>query len=279
MTTLITGATGSVGRRIIPTLIEHGTEVRALSRNAASAGLPDGVRVVEGALDSAPAETFEGVDSIFLFPASEGVDEFVERAVTAGVSRFVVLSSLAVSGRNARDAGSATAIHHRSVEEAVTSRTDDWTILRPGNFANNLLFWAFPIRSGFPVRIPYPSSSQVLIHEADVAAAATHALTEADQAGRIYELTGPASTTKIEQLAAISAAVGRELPYVEVTPDEFRSDMAQYMDASIIDMLLRYWSETVDEPEVALPSPFGVPARPLERLAEDHRSDFTAPVS
>jgi uncharacterized protein YbjT (DUF2867 family) len=289
MTTLITGATGTIGRLIVAGMLERDIEVRALSRNAtaARAGLPDAVTVVEGSLASASesasasnslsASLFEGVESVFLFPASEGVDDFVEAAVGAGVSRFVVLSSLAVSGRNARDGGSATGIHHRDVEQAVTSRVADHTILRPGNFANNLLFWSHSIRSGYPVRMPYANSSQVLIHEADVALAAVRALAEPQAGGRVVELTGPASLTKIEQLAAISDAIGRAVPHVEISADEFRADMARYMPGDIVEMLLRYWSETVDEPEVALPSALGLgrPATPLATWARDHRADFT----
>jgi uncharacterized protein YbjT (DUF2867 family) len=276
MTTLITGATGTVGRLLIAELADRGVAVRALSRNPSAARLPDAVDVIGGSLAEAPVEAFDGVDAIFLFPADHGADAFVERAVAAGVTRFTVLSSLAVSGRNDRDADSATALHHRAVELAVTSRTDEWTMLRPGNFASNLLFWSFPIRSGWPVRMPYPSSSQVLIHEADVAAAAAAALTQDGQAGRVYELTGPESLTKIEQLAAISTAIGREIPYVEISPEEFAAEIAQYMPADIVAMLLRYWAETVVEPESPLPSPFGTPRLPLARWAEDHRADFLA---
>jgi uncharacterized protein YbjT (DUF2867 family) len=276
MTILITGATGTIGRLVIPELLERGHDVRALSRDAARAvaGLPDAVAVVEGSLATVPTSAFDGVDAVFLFPASEGVDEFVESAVAAGVSRFVVLSSLAVSGRNARDGGSATGIHHRAVERAVTSRVTDYTIVRPGNFANNLLFWSFSIRSGFPVRMPYPTSSQVLIHEADVAATVVRAMVEPEAVGHILELTGPASLTKIEQLAAISDATGREIPFVEISADEFRADMAQFMPGDIVEMLLRYWSETVDEPEVAMPSVLGRPATSLATWAVDHRGDF-----
>ncbi|THG31678.1 SDR family oxidoreductase [Naasia lichenicola] len=282
MTTLITGATGNVGRLLVADLVARGVDLRALSRDPTKAALPDGVEVAEGDLSSAGGAVFDGVDTAFVFPADEGVDGFVERALDAGVQRFVVLSSLAVSERNARDGGSATAAHHRAVEHAVTSRTDAHIILRPGNFATNLLFWAFPIRSGYPVRIPYPTSSQVLIHEADVAAAAAEALSSPDSFGPIVELTGPASLTKIEQLGAISAAISREIPHIEIGPDEFRADMAQYMPSGIVEMLLRYWSETVDEPEVPLHSqlPEALASRigggtPLARWAQDHRSDFT----
>lgn len=273
MTILITGATGSIGRRVVDDLVQRGEVVRALSRTPETAALPHGVAVVQGGLASAPDSAFDDVDAVFVFPA-DGVGAYVDRAVAAGVERFVVLSSLAVSGRNPRDAGSASARHHRAVEDAVTSRTEGWTILRPGSFATNLLSWAFPIRSGFPVRIPYPTSSQVVIHEADIAAAAALSLSRPDQAGRILELTGPQSLTKVEQLAAISAAIGGEVPFVEVGPEAFREDVARFIPGGVIDMLLQYWSETVDAPETPLPPVPGVPQTSLAQWALDHREAF-----
>jgi uncharacterized protein YbjT (DUF2867 family) len=275
MTALITGATGNIGRRLVNDLLRRGVGVRALSRDPARADLPVGVGVVEGSLGSVPPAAFDEVDSVFVFPAEEGIETFVDGAVSAGVSRFVVLSSLAVSGRNERDAGSASALHHRVIEDAVTSRTDDYTILRPGNLATNLLFWGFPIRSGYPVRIPYPDSSQVLLHEADVAAVAAIALTAAERVGQVVELTGPASLTKVEQLATISAAIGRDVPYVEISAEEFRAEMAQYMPADIVEMLLRYWSDTLTQPEAPLAAPLGITATPLSQWAIDHRGAFT----
>jgi len=110
----------------------------------------------------------------------------------------------------------------------------------------------------------------------DVAASAAVALTSADQAGRILELTGPTSLTKIDQLATISNAVGRVIPLVEISPDEFRTDMAQFMPAAIVEKLLRYWAETVTEPEVPLPMPFDFPATPLAQWAIDNRTDFSS---
>lgn len=276
MTTLITGATGSIGRNIVRALVDDGIAVRAVSRTPDAARLPAAVEVVQGDLAHVPRSAFAGVDKLFLFPAETGVESFVEQAVSAGVSRIVVLSSLAVSGRNTRDSESPTAGHHRRVEEAVLARTDDWTVLRPGNFANNLLFWSFAIRTGQPVRMPYAESSQVLIHETDIAAAAVQALTLPGQAGSILELTGPTSLTKVQQLAAISSAIGREVPWVEISPDEFRSDMAQFMPADIVEMLLRYWAETVDAPEVPLPGLPGIPSTSLAQWAHDHRDAFLA---
>lgn len=278
MSILITGATGNIGRHLVAELLGREIAVNALSRDpaAAAATLPGAVTVYGGSLASAPTDAFAGVEAVFLFPADDGVHSFVEHAIDAGVSRFVVLSSLAVSEKNQRDAGSASQVHHRAVEDAVTSRTDDVTIVRPGTLANNLLSWSYAIRSGFPVRVPYPTSSQAPIHEADVASVAALALTEPGQSGLIHELTGPESLTKIAQLAAVSAAIGREVTLVDVTPDEFRADVAQYMPGDIIDMLLDYWSDTVDAPEVPIGLPFGLPGTPLSQWAQDHRAAFAA---
>ncbi len=122
----------------------------------------------------------------------------------------------------------------------MTSRTDEWTILRPGTFANNLLSWAWPIKAGMPVRAPYINSSQPPIHEADIADAAATVLLQDGHIGQSYPLTGPESLTRVEQVAAISAGIGRPIDLVEISPDEFRADVAQFLPEDIIAMLLEY---------------------------------------
>ncbi|SPL89682.1 Oxidoreductase [[Actinomadura] parvosata subsp. kistnae] len=68
MTILVTGATGTVGRRIVAQLAARGTPVRALTRNPAKAAVPDGVEVACGDLTEpgtlAPA--LEGVTGLHL---------------------------------------------------------------------------------------------------------------------------------------------------------------------------------------------------------------------
>src|SRR5947209_3134690 len=127
MTILVTGATGAVGRHLVTTLLARGVAVRALTRK------PDGARLPAGV-------------------------EFVGAATAHGVHRFTVLSSLAAAKEFPRDLGSVSQLHHAAVEAAVTGRSDAWTILRPGTFANNLLAWAWQIRSGAPIRAPYLAS-------------------------------------------------------------------------------------------------------------------------
>jgi uncharacterized protein YbjT (DUF2867 family) len=283
MTVLISGASGRVGRLVVEEVLGRGETVRALTRDAGAVGLPAEVEVVEGDVTdpaSLRPEFFEGVDALFVFPA-DGVAALVDSAVTAGVKRFVVLSSLAVSAEFPRDVGSASYRHHLAVEEAVTSLNDDWTMLRPGSFANNLLAWSHPVRAGQAVRAPYVHSAQALIHEADIAAVAAVTLTEPGHQGQIYPLTGPESLTKIDQLAAISSAIGRTVVLDEITPEQFRVDVGRFMPDDLITMLLDYWHDTDQTPEVpktTVAEILGRPARTLLEWANDHRAAFLAPA-
>ena len=243
MSYLVTGATGAVGRHLVDQLLSAGADVRALTRSPESAGLPGAVELVTGDLtspDPLPPRCFDGVRGVFVFPAEGGVDRFVPQAAAAGVAHFVVLSSLAAAVEHERDRGSVSQVHHTAVEEAVAATGVSATILRPGTFANNLLAWAQPIRFTGGVQGPYPRSAQAPIHEADVAAVAAAALLEPGHTGRTYAMTGPQALTRIEQLDAIGAAIGRSLTFEEITPDAFRAAMAQYLPRAIIDMLLDY---------------------------------------
>lgn len=279
MTILVTGATGAVGRHLVATLVARGTSVRALTRKPDDAKLPEGVEVVAGDLTDTSTlgrHVFEGVDRAFVFP-TQGVEAFLEAAIAADIHRFTVLSSLAAAMEFPRDHGSASQLHHSAVETAVTDRTDAWTILRPGTFANNLLTWAWQIRSGAPIRAPYVKSAQAPVHEYDVAEAAAHTLLADDHIGETIPITGPQALTRAEQVAAIGAAIGREIPLVEITPDEFRAETDRFIPQPIMKMLLDYWSDTLTVPDRVRPvtSVTGRPGRTLTEWATDHRADFT----
>ena len=281
MTILVTGATGAVGRLVVAELLAKGADVRAVTRDPAKSALPAGVDVVRADLGDASTLTpdlFAGVEAAFVFPTDRPVDDFVAAAVAGGVERFVVLSSLAVSAHFPRDIGSASQVHHLEVETAVTSRTDGWTMLRPGTFANNLLSWSYPIKAAGRVTAPHIHSAQTPIHEADVAAVAAVVLTEQGHEGKVHELTGPDALTRIEQVAAISAAIDREIAIDEISPETFREEVSRFIPEDVITMLLDYWSDTVVVPVVpttTVSDLTGKPGRTLAQWALDHRADFS----
>ena len=59
----------------------------------------------------------------------------------------------------------------------------------------------------------------------DVAEIAILALTEATHAARTYRLTGPDAMTVAQAAARISAVIGREIPFVGITPEQMRDAM------------------------------------------------------
>jgi uncharacterized protein YbjT (DUF2867 family) len=279
MTYLISGATGSIGRQIVNQLVANGADVHALSRKPEQAKLPAGVKLFQGDLTTGALQTeaFADVKRAFLFPAEGDIRPFLRQAKAAGVEHIVALSSLAVAAEYPRDLNSASYIHHLAVEQAVKESGLAYTFLRPGSFANNLRFWSHAIKTMRMVFGPYPQSAQVLIHEADVAAVAVAALTQPGHRGATYALTGPECLTQLEQLKTIEDAIGQELTYQVITPEQYQESVSAYMPADIIKMLLQYWCETVDQPEVVRPTVEQITGRPaysLARWAKEHVSDF-----
>lgn len=279
MSYLITGATGAIGRHIVNQLVAAGKEVHALTRKPEQANLPASVKVFAGdlAANTLQEGTFKGVKSIFLFPAYGDIKPFLSRAKTAGVEHVVLLSSLAAAAEFPRDLGSPSYLHHRALEQVVEESGIAYTFLRPGSFANNLRFWAYTIKTAKAVYGPYPQSAQALIHEADVAAVAVAALTTEGHMGATYALTGPESLTQANQLKTIGAAIGQELTYCTISPEQFTQSMSQFMPADVIKMMLDYWCDTVEQPDVVrstVEQITGRPARTLAQWAADHVSDF-----
>jgi uncharacterized protein YbjT (DUF2867 family) len=207
---LVTGATGNIGRLVVDELLAAGaTDVRALTNKPEKAALPPEVEVVRGYLGRVETlgGVFDGVEKMYLAPLEETVREVTALAAKAGV-RYIV----DVSGpKDSWWAPVATA-----VEECGAA----WTHLSPGEFMDNMLMWAEQIRTTGEVRDGYPDAANAPIDLGDIAAVAATALLEDGHAGKEYLLTGPETLTRAEMVRHIGAALGREIPFVEVDHDE-----------------------------------------------------------
>ena len=250
MRIIVTGATGTVGRHVVDGLLERGAEVRAVTRRPASAGLPPHVDVVPADLDDPQTlpTAFADGDALYLLSLGETAAA-VAAARAAGIRRVVLLSSASAGFDD--DEGGA---FHRAAEDAVTDSGLEWTLLRPGMFAANLLDWAEGIKGFGAVRAPYDAARQAPVDELDVAEVAVDALLGAAHAGAVHTLTGAQALSKSEQVAAIAAGIGRSIEFIELTPAEWRTEASAYMPASAIDWLLAYGKKTASHPEIADPT-------------------------
>lgn len=212
---LVTGATGTIGRRLVAELRERGVRVRAMTRDPAAARI-EADEVVSGDLDRPDPALFAGVDALFLLsppgPETAEREPAVLRAA-AGVRRVVKLSAIA-----ADDPATLTSAWHRPGERALRDGFADWTILRPSTFASNALAWAPAIRAGEAIPNPFGDGAQGVVDPADVAAVAAVVLTEDGHAGRTYTLTGPALITVPSQVAVIGKVLDREISTVDLDP-------------------------------------------------------------
>ncbi|NEE43160.1 NAD(P)H-binding protein, partial [Streptomyces sp. SID8455] len=178
MTILVTGATGTVGRRVVEQLLERGEHVRALTRDPARAEFPAGVEAVRGDLaDPASLEgALEGVTGLHLITFDGGLfaplatgEEILERARAAGVRRATVLNG-----------GGDT-----PMETAVRASGLAWTVVMPVEFMANALEWAPGIKAEGVVREPFVDRLSAMVHESDIGAVAATALTEDGHGGQV----------------------------------------------------------------------------------------------
>jgi uncharacterized protein YbjT (DUF2867 family) len=283
VTVLVTAATGTTGRAVVHALLAAGQEVRALTRNPATADLPDGVDVVQGDLDRPDdlAPALDGVDRVYYLPvvvhherAVDRADDFLALAVKSGLRRVITLTSSAVTTRRP---GSFEL--HLQLEQRVEASGLEWTHLRPHEFAvNKLDVWAHSIRAEGVVRNAYPEAIGVPVHEADIAEVAAVALLEEGHHGKAYTLTGPERLTHRQQAAAIAEGIGRPLRFEPLTFGQARRN---YIDAGypmdIAEYVLCYQAEFAEEPPAVSPDferVTGRPGRTLVEWARDHRADF-----
>ncbi|MDR3031690.1 MAG: NAD(P)H-binding protein [Kitasatospora sp.] len=275
----VTGATGTVGREVLQLLAARGVETAAVSRDPAAGPFPAEVRTVVGD-PSAPrslAAALDGVEALLLAPRAVGgaAAELLALAAERGVRRVVVLSAVTVEyGGGYR----RFAAEFERVEAAARAAGPDWTFLRCADFAATALAWAPQIRAAGVARGVHGGAATSPVHQRDVAEVAVRALLDPDCAGRSFALTGPDSLTQYDKVRLIGAAVGRELRFEEVAPEELRRAMlAQGLPADVPERLIGYAAACLAEPGPttdAVARLLGRPALPFATWAAEHAAAF-----
>ncbi|MGH7614232.1 MAG: NmrA family NAD(P)-binding protein [Gemmatimonadales bacterium] len=231
--TLVIGGTGKTGRRVVQRLEARGLPVRVGSR----AGEPpfdwEDQATWAPALRNTDAAYITYHPDLALPGAAAAIMSFAELAVESGVGRLVLLS-----GRGEEEA--------ERCEQVVRDSGADWTILRSSWFSQNFSenYLRDPVLGG-EVVLPAGNVGEPFIDAEDIADVAVAALTEDGHAGQLYELTGPGLLTFAEAVEEIAKATGREIHYVQVSPEQYASALAKQNVPAEYVWLLNYLFATV----------------------------------
>jgi uncharacterized protein YbjT (DUF2867 family) len=279
---LVTGATGRIGRSVVDLLTDAGVPVRALVRRSESAAtLPTNVETVSGdltipeSLDAA----LQGISTVFLVwtAAPETAAAVIDR-LAAHAQRVVFLSAPHRTPHPFFQQPNPMAALFAEIERLITAAGLESTIIRPGMFASNALFWwTAAIRGDGVVRWPYGAAETAPVDDRDVAAVVARTLYTDGHAGGDYVLTGPESLSQRKQVSIIGDVLGRPITFEELSPDDFRREVP-VISRPAVDMLLAAWEATMGQPAYVTSTVsdiLGSPPRTFRQWAAHHATAFT----
>jgi uncharacterized protein YbjT (DUF2867 family) len=233
--TLVLGATGKTGRRIVERLKARGIPVRVGSRSGEPPFDWEDRATWAPALNGVRAVYVSYYPDLAIPGAVEATRAFAELAVGSGVRRIALLS-----GRGEPEAERA--------ERAVRDTGADLTILRSTWFMQNFSedYMLDHVLSG-EIRLPAGDVPTPFLDIDDLADIAVEALTDERHVGQLYELTGPRSMTFAQTAAEIGEAAGREIRYTPVSLEQHAAELEEHgVPPEFVEFLTYLFSEVVD---------------------------------
>ena len=247
---LVTGATGLNGSDLVRRLSARGVSVRALVRSAIKAErlsrLPK-VEVVEA--DMARPETLtgplRGVDRAMLISSSDPAmlevqSSFIDAAKRAGVAHVVKLSGIIPD----LDSPFRFARMHAEIERRLEASGMGFTHLRAGEFMHAYFRQVPSIVAKGALFLPVEDAKIASVDVADIAEVAATVLTGSGHEGKVYPLTGPEALGMAEVAEKLSAATGKKIQYINVSPEDAkRAQLAAGLPPYMADALAELFAE------------------------------------
>ncbi|WP_405477470.1 NAD(P)H-binding protein [Streptomyces canus] len=234
-TTLVIGATGTTGSRVVSRLMAAGHPVKAVGRQATDVGGAPAVRFDWN--DPATFdEALDGVDRLYLIPPLGSREPaavmlpFLRRGRAAGLRRVVLLSASAIPS-----GGPAVG----QVHQALPSLFDAWAVLRPSWFMQNFTGdhpHAQSIRKDGTLLTATGEGRVGFVDADDIAAVAVHALTIPQAPNTDLVITGPPLSYG-DIAAVLTEVTGRRVTHRKLTYEQMRDRLAALMPGEFAELL------------------------------------------
>lgn len=279
MTVLVTGATGNAGSGVVASCLARGLPVRAAVRSGRRGEVPERAEVAP--FDFADPETWDaalhGVRSVFLLmPPGVGklkatILPFIARAREQGAEPLLYMS---VQG-----AEESRVLPHRTIETALIEGPKDWTILRPGFFAQNIGGpYRNDIRESGRLFLPAGNARVAFIDIRDLGDVAAQVFAgPGPHLGQGYALTGQEEPTFHDVACILAEELGRPIRYEPASLPAYLRHLrrrrglgwGQALLYARLHVGLR-WGEG-DRPTPDLPRLLGRAPRTVRDYVHDHR--------
>jgi uncharacterized protein YbjT (DUF2867 family) len=284
---LVTGASGNVGKAVVQQLVARQSPLRIGARKPdAAPAVAGGERVLFDFMDATTyAPAVAGCDALFLLRPPQLTDtkatlnRLIDVARAQGVAQVVFIS---VAG-----AGDNRLVPHHAVEQHLRAGPPNWTILRPGFFAQNLGdAYRTDIVEDNRIFIPAGQGRVAFVDVRDVGEVAVNAMLDpAPHHGKTYTLTGPQAVTLEEVVQMLSEILGRPIRYIPATVVNYlrhlttrrNLPLAQAVVQTILHVGLRFGQAEAVDP--TLEELLGHPSHTLRDYIEDHRDLWLLPTA
>jgi uncharacterized protein YbjT (DUF2867 family) len=284
-TILLTGATGNVGSQLAKKLNAWQIPFRALVRNHNKNELLKSLpyaEIVTGDLadEASLATALQGIEKAFLLTDSSTQAEqlqlnFVNAAHKSGVQHIVKLSQLAA------DEHSPVRFlrYHAFIENRIKDLGLTYTFLRPNLYMQGFLAFKDPIKYDGKFYASVAQARISAVDTRDIASVAAHALTEPGHENKIYNITGEESITHYQMAAAFSTVLGKQVTFIDVTPDQMEdavraAGFPEWQVGGLIEDYAHYARGEAAAVYSTVKDITGVAAIPFEQFVCDHKELF-----
>lgn len=278
---LVTGASGNVGQEVVRQMAATAHPVRAAYQSSMKASAaPAGVETI--LLDYNRAETLRaalvGVDRVFLVgPVAPTLVE-LERNATEAIKRSGVPLVVKLSAMGTRNVTFPR--QHQESEDFIRASGIGFTFLRPNGFMQNMVTYnsgTIKEQSAFFGSQGEGRVSHIDIR--DIAAVAVKTLTEDGHLGKTYTLTGPEALSNQRIAEILSATLGREIRYVDLTPEQLKkalldAGMSEWSANALLELDNLYRTSGASEVTGDVTQILGRKPRSYQEFARDYLASF-----